>query len=76
MWLPEPVYERLPVAYIIMGMLFFAGTSYIGLSAEFAELYLVCGFFSTLAGFVIILRRRTERSQNTAQDTRTEVELL
>ncbi len=63
MWLPEPIYERLPHAYILIGLLFIAGTLYIGLEAAMAEVYLSLGFVSLLSGFVVFLRRRTERAR-------------
>ena len=68
MWLPEPIYERLPQAYILIGLLFIAGTLYIGFEAAMAEIYLVLGFLSMLSGFVVFLRRRTERARSTQHE--------
>ena len=69
MWLPDPIYERLPQAYFVIGVLFISGTLYIGLQAFMSEIYLGLGFVSLLSGFVVTLRRRTERAKNTqAQD--------
>lgn len=65
MWLPDPIYERLPQAYILIGLLFLAGTLYIGFDADLAEMYLALGFLSMLSGFVVFLRRRTERARQT-----------
>ena len=69
MWLPEPIYERLPHAYFVIGVLFIGGTLYIGPAAALSEFYLGMGFVSLLSGFVVTLRRRTERAKKTqAQD--------
>lgn len=65
MWLPEPIYERLPQTYVVIGLLFIAGTLYIGFDAKMAEVYLTLGFISILSGFVVYLRRRTERARQT-----------
>ena len=67
MWLPEPIYERLPHTYLVIGLLFIAGTLYIGLDAAMAEVYMGLGFVSLLSGFVVFLRRRTERARRAAQ---------
>ncbi len=64
MWLPEPIYERLPYAYLVIGVLFILGTFYIGLDASMSEVYLGLGFISLLSGCVVYLRRRTERIKN------------
>ena len=63
MWLPEPIYERLPHAYILIGILFITGTLYIGLEAAMAAFYFSLGFVRLLSGFVVFLRRRTERAR-------------
>jgi len=67
MWLPAPIYERLPLTYVVIGLLFFAGTLYIGLDAEMSEIYMGLGFISMLGGLVVFLRRRTERARQTEE---------
>ena len=53
MWIPTPIYEALPYAYILGGVLFITGTLYIGLTAPGAALYVACGLLSTLYGLFI-----------------------
>jgi len=64
MWVPTPIYESLPYAYVIGGLLFFAGTLYIGLSAPGASLYLTCGLISIAYGIVIFAKRQAYRNKS------------
>lgn len=64
MWIPGPIYERLPYAYIIGGVLFISGTLYIGFSAPGAPLYIACGLFSTAYGVVIHGKRQANRHRS------------
>jgi len=61
MWLPGPVYESLPYAYIIGGVLFISGTMYIGLGAPGAGLYIACGLISIIYGATIFNKRHAYR---------------
>ncbi len=63
MWLPGPLYESLPYAYIVGGVLFISGTLYIGLNAPGAPLYIACGLLSIIYG-ATIFGKRTERRRN------------
>ena len=72
MWLPGPLYESLPYAYIIGGVLFISGTLYIGLDAAAAPLYIACGLISIVYGAAIFSKRITyRRNQPTAGPTKT-----
>lgn len=61
MWIPTPIYEALPYFYVVVGILFFSGTMYIGLSAPFAVLYLTSGVFSIAYGAMIFAKRAAHR---------------
>ena len=61
MWLPGPVYESLPYAYIIGGVLFISGTLYIGVNAPGATLYIACGLISIVYGAAIFSKRMAHR---------------
>lgn len=61
MWIPTPIYESLPYAYVLGGVLFIAGTLYIGLSAPGAPLYISCGLISIVYGAYIFAKRRNHR---------------
>lgn len=59
MWLPESVYEALPAIYVVVGLLFVAGASYLGLADPAAALYFALGVAAALTGvFIRNLRRK------------------
>ena len=61
MWLPSPIYESLPYAYIIGGVLFISGTMYIGITAPGTPLYIGCGLLSIIYGATIFSKRQAHR---------------
>lgn len=61
MWIPGPIYESLPYAYIIGGVLFISGTLYIGVNAPGATLYIACGLISIIYGAAIFSKRQAHR---------------
>ena len=65
MWLPGPLYESLPYAYIIGGVLFISGTMYIGLNSAGAPLYIACGLISIVSGAAVFARRTNHRRRQT-----------
>ncbi len=71
MWLPGPLYESLPYAYIIGGVLFISGTLYIGLDSAAAPLYIACGLISIVYGAAIFSKRIAyRRNQSTTGTTK------
>lgn len=69
MWIPTPIYESLPYAYIIGGVLFISGTLYIGLHTASASFYIGCGLFSIVFGAAIFARRQAHRRGITVTKT-------
>jgi hypothetical protein len=64
MWIPTPIYEALPYFYVGAGILFFSGTTYIGLSAPGAFLYLGTGVYSIAWGAMIFAKRSAYRQRS------------
>ena len=64
MWLPTPVYESLPYAYVIGGTLFVSGGIYIGPGIQIAPMYVTLGVISILSGVLIFIKRRQARRDN------------
>ena len=62
MWLPGPVYESLPYAYVTGGALFVVGTLYAQPGAAMTAVYLVAGGISLGIGGLVYARRRAARS--------------
>ncbi len=62
MWLPGAIYESLPYAYVVGGVLFIGGTLYIGIQSVTAPLYIATGLLSIVYGIYIIALRMTARA--------------
>jgi len=63
MWLPTPVYERIPQFYVLLGMLFFANGLYLGIEFEITLYYLGAGILSFLYGLGIFIARMIRRQR-------------
>jgi len=68
MWLPGPLYEALPSAYVVGGVLFLAGTIYAQPAQPMLSVYLGCGVISILSGIFVYVRRRAARTRSSAHD--------
>ena len=64
MWLPTPVYESLPYLYVLVGLLFISGATYIGLETGESSFYLGTGAVSVLSGVLVYVRRAAARMRN------------
>lgn len=67
MWLPTPIYEALPYAYVIGGVLFISGTLYLGLHHPAAPLYVTCGLVSIVAGIFVFGKRQFFRQKSSSK---------
>jgi hypothetical protein len=63
MWLPTPVYERIPEIWVLLGLLFFALGLYIGFGYTLTFLYLAIGAGCFVRGIWINMIRRFHRSR-------------
>jgi hypothetical protein len=66
MWLPTPVYERIPQFYFLLGMLFTANGLYVGFEFSIAFVYVVFGMLCSSFGVGIFLVRMANRSKPVA----------
>ncbi len=62
-FLPNIIYEALPVAYMSVGTLFILGAAYIGIGHTPMVGYLAVGISCILAGLTVNGIRRKERSR-------------
>ena len=60
MWLPKPIYESLPVALMLVGVLLALG-SYLSVLPWLQSTLLVGGSLLAVAGLVLLLKRRDYR---------------
>ena len=61
MWLPTPVYERIPQFYFLVGLLFMANGLYLGFEFAIAFYYIGFGLISCSYGVAIFLMRLQNR---------------
>jgi len=63
MWLPAPIYERVPQFWLLLGLLFFAFGLYLGFEFELIFAYLALGSLCVARSIWIFLARRVYRAQ-------------
>jgi len=71
MWLPTPVYERLPQFWLLIGILFIAGGTYLGFDYKFSSWYFGIGVLSIIWGivlFAIRARSKGDAAQSESAD--------
>jgi hypothetical protein len=69
MWLPTPIYERIPQFWLLLGLLFIADGLYLGIDFGVAIAYIAVGFICCVYGAGIALIRLTYRKNKRADDT-------
>jgi len=63
MWLPTPIYERLPHVLLLIGLLFMSTVMYLGISHPQTPVYFGAGFFCCLWSLVIFELRLRNRKR-------------
>lgn len=64
MWLPTPVYERLPHVLLLVGLIFMSTVMYLGIDHPNTPVYFGAGFFCCLWSLVIFeMRLRSRKPQ-------------
>ena len=63
MWLPAPIYERVPQFWLLLGLLFFAFGLYLGFEFELIFAYLALGALCVARSIWVFLARRMHRSK-------------
>ena len=61
MWLPKPLYEALPAIYVIVGVLFLCGATYLSFVHEAAPAYAAIGTVCILSGLLVRRLRAQSR---------------
>ncbi|HNP63383.1 MAG TPA: hypothetical protein PKH39_05565 [Woeseiaceae bacterium] len=64
MWLPTKLYERLPLWWIVVGLVFMLSALYLGLDYGAAYGYLALGVACSVFGLLITLWRVNHRNSN------------
>ncbi len=61
MWLPTPVYERIPQFWLLLGLLFMSSGTYIGFDYQLSFLYFAVGFACSIWGLWTFAMRSRAR---------------
>ena len=61
MWLPTPVYERIPQFWFLLGLLFMSAGTYIGFDYQLTFFYFGVGLGCSIWGLCIFAMRRRAR---------------
>lgn len=62
MWLPTPVYERLPQFWLLLGLLFMSTGTYLGFDYDLSFLYFAVGLACVVWSIAIFVKRARHRS--------------
>lgn len=72
MWLPTPIYERLPQFWLLLGLLFMASGTYLGFDYTLSFFYFGLGFACCLWSmwvFSVRLRHRDDTPEQGAAES-------
>lgn len=72
MWIPTPIYERIPQFYILIGLLFMSSGVYLGFDFKLTFVYLGTGVFCFAWGLRIFLMRLVYRKARGEQQLEAE----
>ena len=73
MWLPSPVYERIPQFWFLLGLLFIANGLYLGIDFAISLAYIAVGLVCCAFGAgVAIVRMRHRRKRSSGNQAATE----
>ena len=71
MWIPTPIYERIPQFWLLLGLLFMSTGTYIGFDYKLSFLYFGVGFACSIWSLCIFsmrLKHRQSKQQETEQN--------
>ena len=61
MWIPTPIYERLPQFWLLLGLLFMSSGTYLGFDYKLSFFYFAVGFACALWSLFIFTKRLAHR---------------
>lgn len=62
MWLPTPIYERVPQFWLLIGLLFMTSGAYLGFDYSLSFAYFAVGFACVIWSGAIFMKRARYRS--------------
>lgn len=69
MWLPAPIYERLPQIWVLIGLGFFAFGLYLGFEYELIYGYFGLGTICIVYSIWLLITRRKHREESPQSDS-------
>lgn len=63
MWIPTPIYERIPQFWLLLGLLFMSSGTYLGFDYKLSFVYFGVGFACCIRSLWIFTMRLKHRSQ-------------
>lgn len=70
MWLPTPVYERIPQFWLLLGLLFMSSGTYLGFDYALSFVYFGVGFICCIWSlWIFSMRLRARKAPDQAQQT-------
>ncbi len=74
MWLPTPLYERVPQFWLLLGLLFMSSGTYLGFDYALSFAYFGVGFACFIWSGTVFVRRSRYRSDPTRKPIPTIIE--
>ncbi len=68
MWIPTPIYERIPQFWLLLGLLFMSSGTYLGFDYWLTFVYFGFGFVCALWSIRIFVMRAIHRSRLRQQE--------
>jgi hypothetical protein len=65
MWLPTPIYERIPQFWLLIGLLFMSSGTYLGFDYSLSFVYFAVGFVCIIWSVAVFVKRARFRSDPT-----------
>ena len=62
MWLPTPIYERVPQFWLLLGLLFMTSGTYLGFDYSLSFVYFAVGFACVIWSVALFVKRSRYRS--------------
>jgi len=67
MWLPTPIYERVPQFWLLLGLLFMSSGTYLGFDYKLSFVYFAVGLVCIVWSVAVYVRRARYRSKPVRQ---------
>lgn len=71
MWMPGPIYNRVPQFWLLLGLLFIASSAYLGFQYKVAYWYAALGLLCCAYGAAVMLLREMKNHKNSQNDEET-----